>query len=160
MRGAQLEIRPLQPSDRSAAQELAAGELLQSPYGELPASALSTALGGQSAEARGLVAIADEDVTGLVVFGIVAGAMGTGRLHLVAVSAAARLRGVASALISAAFERLRSEAVRVVFAEVPDDPGLAPGRALLLREGFIEEARVADFFRDGVSLILLRRDLD
>jgi len=99
-------------------------------------------------------------VTGLVVFGIVAGAMGTGRLHLVAVSAAARLRGVASALISAAFERLRSEAVRVVFAEVPDDPGLAPGRALLLREGFIEEARVADFFRDGVSLILLRRDLD
>jgi ribosomal protein S18 acetylase RimI-like enzyme len=160
MHGAQLEIRPLQPSDRSAAQELAAVELLQSPYGELPASALSTALGGQSAEARGLVSVAGDEVTGLVVFGVVAGAIGTGRLHLVAVSAAARLRGVASALISAAFERLRSEAVRVVFAEVPDDPGFAPGQSLLLREGFIEEARVADFFRDGVSLILLRRDLD
>ena len=160
MRIAELEIRPLLPGDRSAAQELAAGELLQSPYGELPSSALATALGSQSAEARGLVSVADGEVTGLVVFGTVAGAIGTGRLHLVAVSAAARLRGVASALIAAAFDRLRSEGVRVVFAELPDDAGLAPGRALLLRERFTEEARVADFFRDGVSLILLRRDID
>ena len=159
MRSGELEIRTLRPEDRSAAQELAAGELLQSPYAELPASALSTALGDESREARGLVSVADGELTGLVVYGVVAGAIGTGRLHLVAVSAAARLQGVASALIAAAFDQLRSEGTRVVFAEMPDDPGLAPGRALLLRERFVEEARVADFFRDGVSLILLRRDL-
>ena len=160
MRVAGVDIRPLESGDRSAAQELAAAELLQSPYGELPTSALATALGGQSVEARGLVSVADGEVTGLVVFGVVAGAVGTGRLHLVAVSAAARLRGVASALISAAFDRLRSEGVRVVFSEMPDDPGFAPARALLLRERFVEEDRVEDFFRDGVALILLRRDID
>ncbi len=154
------EIRPLRAADRSAAQELAAAELLQSPYGELPSSALESALGGQTPEARGLVSVMDNEVTGVVVYGTVAGALGTGRLHLVAVSAAARLRGVASALVAAAIARLRSEGVRVVFAELPDDPGFAPARALLLREGFAEEARVADFFRDEVPLLLLRRDID
>lgn len=154
-----MEIRPVEPGDRRDAQELAAAELLQSAYGELPASALATALAGESPGARGLVAVSDGELKGVVVFGMVAGAIGTGRLHLVAVSAAARLRGVGSALIAAALERLRAEAVRVVFVEMPDDPAVAPARALLLREGFIEEARVADFFRDGVSLVLLRRDV-
>jgi hypothetical protein len=32
-------------------------------------------------------------------------------------------------------------------------------RALLASEGFEEEARVPDFFRDGVALTLLRRQL-
>ena len=139
--------------------ELAAAELVQSPYGELPASALATALDDPTIEARGLVAVRGGEITGLVLFGTVAGAVGTGRLHLVAVSAAARLRGVASALIAEAVSRLRQEGARVVFAEMPDDPGFAPARALLLRERFIEEARVADFYRDGVALLVLRRDI-
>lgn len=159
MTGGDVRIRPLEPRDRLAAHELAAAELLQSPYAELPSSALAAALAGESAEARGLVAESEGELKALVVFGMVAGAIGTGRVHLVAVSAAARLRGVGGALLAAAMERFRDDAVRVVFVEMPDDPSVAPGRSLLLREGFVEEARVADFFRDGVSLVLLRRDV-
>ena len=154
-----LEIRPLRAGDRSAARELADGELAQTPYGEIPASALTTALDGGSNEARGLAAIAEGEMTGLVLFGLVAGAVGTGRLHLVAVTASARLRGVASALIDAAVAELKASGARVAFVEMPDDPRLRPALSLLTREGFAEEARVADFFRDGVSLVVLRREI-
>ena len=133
--------------------------LRRSPYAELPASALAAALAGESAEGRALVAESAGEMKGLVVFGMVAGAIGTGRVHLVAVPAAERLRGVGGALLVAAMERFRDDDVRVVFVEMPDDPSHAPTRSLLLREGFVEEARVADFFRDGVSLVLLRRDV-
>jgi hypothetical protein len=46
-----------------------------------------------------------------------------------------------------------------MIAELPDDPVMGQVRALLASVGFEEEARVPDFYRDGVGLTLLRRDL-
>jgi hypothetical protein len=44
-------------------------------------------------------------------------------------------------------------------AELPDDPAIGSILALLRENGFREEARVRDFFRDGVALTFLRRRL-
>ncbi len=155
----ELEIRPLRPADRSTARELAAAELANTPYAELPSAALGAALEGGTAEAQGLAAVQGDEVVGIVVFGFVAGATRTGRLHLVAVTAGARLGGVASALIDGAIGVLAGDGARVAFIEIPGDARLQPAFGLLERGGFTEEGRVADYFRDGVPLVLLRRDV-
>ena len=49
--------------------------------------------------------------------------------------------------------------LKKVFAEMPDDPAIGQVRALLASVGFEEEARVPDFYRAGVALTLLRREL-
>jgi hypothetical protein len=50
-------------------------------------------------------------------------------------------------------------AARLVVVELADHPTLAPAHHFLKEMGFREEARVADFYRDGVALLLLRLDL-
>lgn len=122
-------------------------------------SALELALDGTTPESRGLVALSPGgEVIGVVIFGAVAGAIGAGRLHYVAVGASARLRGVASGLCAAALETLAREGCRLVVAELPDDAALRPGAIALARAGFIAEARVPDFYRDGVALVFWRAD--
>ena len=62
-------------------------------------------------------------------------------------------------LLSAILDEARSEGARLVVAEMPDDPAIGQVRALLASVGFEEEARVPDFYRAGVALTLLRREL-
>lgn len=133
-----------------------AGTLYEGP----PIAALERALDATTAETRGVVAVAPSgDVVGVAIFGTVAGAVGAGRLYYVAVGASARLRGVASRLYAMALESLARQGCRLVVAEMPDDRALRPGALALARAGFVEEARVPDFFRDGVALVFWRADL-
>lgn len=96
---------------------------------------------------------------GFVVLGETAGALGAGRIYFVAVHATTRRRGVATALIEAACADLQARGARLAVIELPEEPGLAAGLALARCTGFREEARVSDYARDGVGLLLLRRDL-
>lgn len=128
------------------------------PYTELPLAALEKALAGESSESRGIVAIREGELAGIALYGWVAGATATGKLHLIAVTAAARYRGVGGQLCERAVTELVSGGARLVVAEVPDDPVLRPGLILLTRCGLREEARVTDFYRNGVALLLLRLD--
>jgi hypothetical protein len=66
---------------------------------------------------------------------------------------------MATALIDAALDDLRRTAARFVIVEIPDDTKLAPAMALFAQTGFHVDARVRDFFRDGVDLAVLRREL-
>lgn len=122
-------------------------------------SALARALAGEDEESSGLLLVREREILGLILFGWVAGALGTAKVHFIAVTAAARLRGLGTHLFAAALETLRAAQARMLIAEVPDDPVLRTGVALLERCGFVEEGRVADFYRDGVDLRLLRLDL-
>ncbi len=61
--------------------------------------------------------------------------------------------------VRAALAELAERGARFVLAELPDDTPLAPIRELLHRCGFSEEARVPDYFADGVALTFLRCDL-
>ena len=122
--------------------------------------ALRSAVRDPGEEGRALASIAGDDVQGVIVFGIFGGASGAGRLHLVAVETRARRHGVARALVSAAIELLEESGARFVLAELPDDPReLRDSRDCLEALGFREESRVDDFFRDGVALAFMRREL-
>ena len=152
-------VRMLRAGDAASARALVESETGQTPYAEGFREALDRALAGGSAEARGLVAVRGRTVLGLAVFGEVAGAQGAARLHLIVVAPAARQQGIARQLADAAASELTDRRARFVIGEMADDPALAAARSLLLQCGFREEARVPDYFRDGVALLFLRRDL-
>jgi len=152
-------VRPLRPEDAAAAHALLASAVDGTPYGESPLDALRAALGGGSDEARGMVAVRAGEVVGVALYGDVAGTIGAGRVHAVAVAAGARRQGVGARLCAEVAAALRTRGSRVVVAELPDDDVVAPLRALLTRAGFREESRVSDFYRDGVALVFLRLDL-
>jgi ribosomal protein S18 acetylase RimI-like enzyme len=153
------EIRALRPDDAPAAREMASAFLDETPCRPGALAALNAALEGERDEFCALVATRADDIIGVIVFGRVAGATGAGKLHLIVVTAGARLTGVARHLIDAASAALSDAGCRFVISEVPSDPTLAPALGLLGRCGFMQESRVPDFYRDGVDQVLLRRQL-
>ena len=140
-----------------------ASDVEATPYGPAVESALTQAVEaadtGVGTESLGLVAERDGDIVGLALYGLVSGSEGAGKLHLVVVTASARLQGVATELCDAAAAALAARGARFVIAEVADDPRMAPGRSLLMHAGFCEDARVADYFADGIALVILRREI-
>ncbi len=130
------------------------------PYVEVPRYFLRLALEGRTAESRGIVADRDGEMLGFALYGDVAGAVGTGRIHFIGVTASSRLNAVGVSLCDAAVDDLAACGARIVVAELPDDPLLVSGRALFARCGFTEVGRVPDYYRDGIALIILARPTD
>ena len=150
-----LTTRTLQAPDASSARALVATQFGGTVYESRILEQLESAARGGDAEHRGLVAFArgDDRMAGLALFGAVAGAHGVSKIHALAGSD----RNVLVALAGA----VRAEGVRagdrMVVCEIPDD---APYEVTLdaLRElGFEEGGRVADYFREGVALLVLTR---
>jgi len=152
-------IRALSPGDTGEVRALVLPELEQSRYPGAGRAALDAVLDRTDPETRALVAVREQRVVGVVIHGTIAGSMGAGRVQMVVIAPGSRRAGVATALIDAALDDLRRTQVRFVIVEMPDDPELAPAMALLDRTGFHTEARVSDFFRDGVDLAVFRREL-
>jgi hypothetical protein len=50
---------------------------------------------------------------------------------------------------------LADQGARLVVAEIPDDSRLANYRAVLATSGLAGVARVDDYYRDGVALLIL-----
>ena len=153
-------FRPLSDNDRLVVRSLVDQEAAGTPYVEVVDYFLRVALEGRSRESRAIVAERSGEVVGLTLFGEVAGAVRTGRMHFVTVSASARLAAIGGALCDAAVADMASTGCRLIVSELPDDPILTSGRALLARCGFTETARVGDYYRDGVDLIVLSRVID
>ena len=154
-----LTVRPFRDIDQPSIRQLVQARFGGAPWADVVRPALEAALGGASREARGLAAHAGGVLRGVVVFGDVAGTVGTTRLHLVAVAPDALRGGVGRVLVSAAGAELAHTGGRLMMAEMPDDPSLAVALTFLLRSGFEAEARIPDFYRDGVALVFLRRCL-
>lgn len=152
-----VRFRPADNGDRAALYSFLDRDVAGLASAEVPRYFLRIAFEGRASESRAVVAEQGSDVVGFALFGEVAGAVGTGRMHFITVSASARLHNIGTGLCEVAVADLAARGARLVMAEVPDDPLLASGLALLARCGFSEEARVADYFRDGVALLLLRR---
>src|SRR5687767_2953673 len=155
---ASLTLRELRPADAAGVDAIVAPEIERSSYSAGVRAAVDAVLSAPAGESRGLVAIRRERVVGVIVFGGTAGSLGAGRIQLIAVARDSRRSGIASALIDRALEVLTAEGMRAVFIELPDDPALSGVTRLLVRCGFRVDARVADFFRDGVDLAILRHD--
>jgi ribosomal protein S18 acetylase RimI-like enzyme len=146
--------------DRAGMRALVDHDLTGTPYATVAEYFLRLASDGTENESRAIVAKRAGEVVGFVLFGEVAGAIGTGRMHFVSVTASARLHAIGVGLCEAAVAHLASKGARLLIAEIPDEPLLSPGRALLARCGFVETARVADYFRDRTDLVVLLRSID
>ena len=154
-------IRPLLPADVASARALFEGECARHPYATRAVELIDAAAtaGDDEGEYRVRVALQGDEVQGAVVYGLVAGALGTGAIYGVAVAAGHRRRGVGRALIEGACDALAGSGARVAIAELPDDAVLSDVHALLARSGFGEEARAPDLVRDGVAIVFRRREL-
>jgi GNAT superfamily N-acetyltransferase len=154
-----LAPRPLSPDDHVPARVLLMGALGVTPYIDRAMEVLQRAERGHDTEHRALVIARDGTVAALALFGAVAGAVGVSRLHAAMVAPGVSLADVGQRIVAAVLDITRREGGRLVVAELPDDPAIGQVRALLTSVGFEEEARVPDFYRDGVALTLLRREL-
>ena len=105
------------------------------------------------------MAIVDDQIVGVAVYGEVAGTHGAGKMHGMAVAPDARRHGIARTLIDAFVADLAARGARFVLVEFAEAEELAVGRTLLLNCRFYEESRVPDYFRDGIGLCFLRRDI-
>lgn len=147
-------------ADRPAMRSLVEHDVAGTPYETVVDYFLRLASDGDTRESRAIVAERAGEIVGVALFGEVAGAIQTGRMHFVTVTASARLHAVGVGLCDAALADLAAGGARLVIAEAPDESLLSPGRALLARCGFTEVARVADYYRDGVDLIVLQRTIE
>lgn len=152
-------LRALRSEDGPVVRAFAFPEIERSPYGVSPRSALEAVLTDADPDSRGLVAIHDGRLVGIAVYGGIAGSVGAGRLQLIVIDRDTRMRGIATKLVHGAIAALGAEGMRFVVVELPDDPALSASKQLLLQCRFRVEATVADYFRDGVDLAILRRDL-
>jgi hypothetical protein len=62
-------------------------------------------------------------------------------------------------LCNSAIADLASAGARSVIVEMPDDSDFRPGHSVLERCGMSVVARVSDYYRDGVDLVVLERRL-
>jgi ribosomal protein S18 acetylase RimI-like enzyme len=152
-------VRPFDQADVPAIRRLAEPELGRSAYRSGPAAAIDALVTGSDPDTHGLVAIRGHSIVAFVIHGSIAGAEGAGRLQLVVTDNPFRRMGIARRLVEVAVDRLRGRGARFVIVELPDDPALAPATALLHRCGFLVDARVRDFYRDGVDLAVFRLEL-
>ena len=105
-------------------------------------------------DARCVVAERDDTVIGCIVYGEVAGTIGTGRLLYVVVEPASRRQGVGTALCAAAMTALESLGVRRVIVELADD-GRGPACRFFESNGFMLAGRVSGYYRDQADLLIL-----
>jgi hypothetical protein len=125
--------------------------LAGTPYLARALELLHEAAAGGSDECCAVWSEHGATVTALALVGLVAGARGAGRIHL--------LLGNDPQLVTRACDVLRAMGARLAVAEWPDDTSYAGALALLLASGFYEEGRIADYYRPGVDQRILRRDL-
>ena len=154
-------IAPVTPALLPRATRVVERALHETPYLTSALGTLRSAVSAPSAAGRALATVRDEQLEGVLVFGFFGGTNGAGRLQLAVIEEGARRARAGRTLVDAAIAVMRAEGARFVLAELPEDPRALPGaRAFLESMSFREESRVENFYREGVALSFMRRDLD
>jgi len=135
------------------------GALGITPYIDRALEVLELAERGNDPEHRALVIARDGTVAALALFGTIAGTAHGARVHTAVLAPGVEIEDVGVRLLDAVASAVRGLGADFLLAELPDDPALGTTLALLRQHGFRDEARVPDFFRDGVALTFLRRAL-
>lgn len=154
-----LDPRPLLPEDTQGTRVLLMGALGVTPYYDRAIEALERAERGNDPEYRALVIARDGTVAGLALFGMIAGTAGGARLHGAVLGPGVDASDIGDRLMAAVARAARDTGARFLLAEMPDDPAIGTVFSLLRQSGFREEARVPDFYREGVALTFLRLSL-
>ena len=137
--------------------------LIYSAYGVTPyvdrVMELLTAAERGDPDSRALLIERDGTVAALALYGPIAGTANTWRLSAAIVAPGLEVDDIGRVIVESVASKVRSEDGRLVVAEMADDLALRGSLTLLRKNGFQEEGRVRDFFRAGVALIFLRREL-
>lgn len=152
-----LAPRPIASDDAAGAHQLLVRRLGVTPYVDRAVEILTLAERGDDPEHRAYVVARDKTVAGLALFGAVAGTEAGYRLHALVVES--REDDVGERLVAAVTEAVRAAHGRFLIAELADEPALATTILALRANGFAEVGRIPDYYRDGVPLVILRRDL-
>lgn len=148
-------VRAATDDDRAALEQLVGDGVNGTAYHDVPRYFLRLALAGRNDESRAIVAVRDGTVIGCALYGSVAGAVGTTRIHFIVVANPDRRAGTARALCGAVLGDASAHGTRSVIVEMPDEAAFRAGHALLEKCGFAPVARVADYYRDGVALVVM-----
>ena len=150
--------RALRPGDAEPVRALVWAVLGVTPYVDRVIELLAAAERGDP-ESRALIIERDGTVAALALFGPVAGASGAWHLRMMLLAPRVELREVGDSMIEGVVQHARRDQARVIMAELPADPVLGRTLSLLRASDFRQEGRIADYYRDGVALLFLRRDL-
>jgi ribosomal protein S18 acetylase RimI-like enzyme len=154
-----LNVRAAREDDLAAALALVEWEQPRNQWLDRIAEQLRGGIGKSNDYSMVCVAERDGEMVGFGVYGLTAGAIGTAAIDCVLVAPRSRRAGIGHRILSFAVDDLTSRRARVIFAELPGDPAMLRYRAMLLSHGFLEEARIDDYYRDGVPQIISRLDL-
>jgi ribosomal protein S18 acetylase RimI-like enzyme len=134
--------------------------LRDTPYLDGALDALRAAVQSPGTDGRAMGTMIEDHLESVIVFGFFGGADGAGRVQLAVVEPEVRRARIGWLLVEDAAAQLGEEGARFVLAELPDDPRALPGaREFLKSVAFSEESRVESFYRDGVSLLFMRREI-
>jgi ribosomal protein S18 acetylase RimI-like enzyme len=150
--------RPLTPADGEASRALVLGAIGVTPYVDRVLELLAAAERGDP-EAHALVIERDGTVAAMALFGPVAGASGTWHLSMLLIAPRVDVRVIGTAITEGVVSAVRDANGRLIVAELPGDPVIGGALSLLRANGFRQEGRIPDFFRDGVAMLFLRRDV-
>ena len=148
----------MSPEDAEPVRALVLGALGITPYVDRSLELVAAAERGDP-EVRALVIARDGTVAALALFGPISGASGAWHLSLLLTAAGIEARHVGIPLINATLGEVRISGGRFLLAELPADPVFGSALTLLRKNGFRQEGRIPDFFRDDVALLFLRRNL-
>jgi hypothetical protein len=150
-------MRALCREDAGPARALVSGELGGTRSEARVLEVLERACSGSDEENRGIVAIGEEaPPRGLALYGQIAGTRGAARVQALIGSEPAVLRALAGETVRVLLE---SE-TRLVVCELPEEPLFDAVHDALGAAGFVEEGRVPDLVRHGVTLRVLVRRAD
>ena len=152
-----LAPRPIAPEDAAGAHQLLVQRLGVTPYIDRAVEILEIAARGDDLEHRAYVVARDKTVVGLALFGSIAGTEAGFKLHVLVVES--RESDVSERLLEAVCSAVVASHGRFLVAELADETALATTISLLRGNGFAEAGRIPDYYRDGVALTILRRDL-
>lgn len=150
--------RPLAPDDLEAVRALVLGALGVTPYVDRTLELVAAAARGDP-ETRATLVERDGTVAALALYGPVSGARGAWHLSALLIAAGVTTVDVGRGLLDAVLATVRAGGGRFLLAELPADPVIGTSLTLLRKSGFRQEARIPDFYRDGVALLFLRRTL-
>jgi hypothetical protein len=150
--------RPLVPGDAKPVHALVLGALGSAPYADRALDLVAAAERGDS-ESRALVIARDGAAVALALYGPVGGTSDTWQLHMLLIAPGIESRVLGASMIERVVDGVRRAGGRLLVAELPADAVLGRSLSLLRANGFRQEGRVPDFFREGVALLFLRREL-
>ena len=152
-----LAPRPIAAEDAAGAHQLLVSRLGVTPYVDRAVEILTSAERGDDEQNRAYVVARDGTVAGIALFGRIAGTEAGFRLHLLLVVSNEGDVGVR--LLESVNYAVLDNGGRFIVAEIAEEPALSATIVLLRHHDFDEVGRIPDYFRDGVPLLILRRDL-